>query len=307
MKVKNAEVHIGPAGWSYEDWERIVYPQPKPKGFRPPAFLARYFNTIELNNTFYRPPTAGFCYRWLKDVAEREDFLYTAKLWQGFTHEQEMDGERTPVSAGTEPVALGAGRPRRERWTGRDVEAFRSGISPLVKAGRLGALLMQFPWSFRYSAQNEDYLRELVSEFADLPLVLEVRHKGWVQPEALSFVESLGVGFCNIDQPAIRDNLPLTAHAFGPVGYLRLHGRNYQSWFAQDAGRDARYDYTYKPEELDQIQAALEEIAARVERMFVIANNHYRGQAVATGLQLIKRLTGERVEAPGRIGELYGV
>ena len=99
--------------------------------------------------------------------------------------------------------------------------------------------------------------------------------------------------------------LPLTAHAFGPVGYLRLHGRNAETWFDQDAGRDARYDYLYNNEELDEIQAALEEIAERVERMFVIANNHYRGQAVATGLQILNRLTGEDVGAPGRVAELY--
>jgi len=306
--LRNAAVHIGPAGWSYEDWEGTVYPDAKPKGFRPPAFLAQYFNTIELNNTFYRPPSPGFCYRWLKDVADRPDFLYTAKLWQGFTHEQEIGGEEGPAAAEAGPPAeVRSGGRRRGRWAQRDVEAFRNGIAPLVQAGRLGALLMQFPWSFRYSAQNEGYLRELADEFGDLPLVLEVRHKGWVQPEALRFVESLGIGFCNIDQPAFRDNIPLTTHAFGPVGYLRLHGRNAETWFAKDAGRDARYDYTYKPQELDELQAALEEIAARVERMFVIANNHYRGQAVATGLQLMQRLTGERLEPPGRIGELYGV
>jgi uncharacterized protein YecE (DUF72 family) len=278
-----AHIYVGPAGWSYEDWNGIVYPEPKPKGFRPPQFLARYFNAIELNTTFYRPPSPGFCYRWLKDVAERPDFLYTAKLWQRFTHE------------------------RAEHWGREDVTTFRQGIAPLAEAGKLGALLMQFPWSFRYNEQSKDLLSELVDEFRDLPLVLEVRSAGWVQEQALRFIESLRIGFCNIDQPAFRGNIPLTAHAFGPVGYLRLHGRNAETWFAEDAGRDARYDYLYKPDELDQIQAALEQIAERVERMFVIANNHYRGQAVATGLELIHRLTGEPVEAPGRVAELYNL
>ncbi len=275
-----AAVYVGTAGWSYKDWDGIVYPDPKPKGFRPPTFLSRYFNTIELNNTFYRPPNPGYCQRWLKDVEGREDFLYTAKLWQRFTHE------------------------RDEHWTAEDVEVFRRGIAPLADAGKLGALLMQFPWSFRFSARSQDRLRELADEFGDLPLVLEVRSRGWVQDEPLRFIESLGVGFCNIDQPRFRSNIPLTAHAFGDVGYLRLHGRNYEAWFDKNAGRDERYDYMYKDSELDEIQAALDEISRQVERMFVIANNHYRGQAVATGLLLLERVTGEHVEPPGRVGEL---
>ncbi len=280
--IHGARLFVGPAGWSYADWEGIVYPKPKPRGFRPPTYLANYFNTIELNNTFYRPPNPGHCHRWVQDIAERADFLYTAKLWQRFTHE------------------------RREPWTADDVSVYRKGIEPLVRAGRLGAVLVQFPWSFRFNQRSMDHISALVQEFGDLPLVVEVRSRAWVQDASLAFLESLGVGFCNIDQPEMRGNIPLTTHAFGATGYLRLHGRNAQTWFAKGAGRDARYDYLYGPAELDQIQAAVEDTARRVERMFVIANNHYRGQAVATGLELIHRLTREGVEAPGRIEELYG-
>ena len=283
MRAGNAELYVGPAGWSYKDWEGIVYPRPKPKGFRAPQFLSRCFNCIELNTTFYRPPNPAYSARWVRDVEGRPDFLYTAKLWQAFTHE------------------------RGEHWTRKDVQVFRDGIAPLVEAGKLGALLVQFPWSFRYNPRSEDHVRGLVDEFRDLPLVFEVRHGGWLQDEALRFIESLGIGFCNIDQPALRDNIPLTSVAFGRVGYLRLHGRNAKAWFDKDAGRDQRYDYFYSDAELDEIQAALEEIAERVERMFVIANNHYRGQAVAAGLQVVRRLGGEMPDPPGRVGDLYGL
>jgi len=281
MKLAQADLYVGPAGWSYKDWDGIVYPQPKPKGFRPPQYLADYFNVIEVNSTFYRPPNPGYCHRWVQDVEDRPGFLYTAKLWQRFTHE------------------------RDRAWQAKDVQVFRDGIAPLVDAGRLGALLVQFPWSFRFNPRNADYVASLVDEFGDLPLVVEMRSKAWVQDQALQIIEKLGTGFCNVDQPAFSSNIPLTSHAFGPIGYLRLHGRNYDTWFAKDAGRDERYDYLYKGDELDEIQAAIEEISARVERMFVIANNHYRGQAVATGLELIHRLTKEGVEAPGCVAELY--
>jgi len=280
-KKDGAEIYVGPAGWSYADWEGIVYPQPKPRGFRPPSYLAQWFNTIELNNTFYRPPSASMCERWVKDVADRPEFLYTAKLWNRFTHQ------------------------RDEQWTQQDVRVFRDGMAPLVDAGRLGALLVQFPWSFHYGQPSKDHLSGLVEELGDLPLVVEVRGSEWVREEPLDFIRSLGIGFCNIDQPTMRGNIPLTAHAFGRVGYLRLHGRNAEAWFAEDAGRDRRYDYLYSPSELDEIEAALGKIAEQVERMFVIANNHYRGQAVATGLELIRRAMGEALPPPGRVGELY--
>jgi uncharacterized protein YecE (DUF72 family) len=286
-KKSGAEVFIGPAGWSYEDWEGIVYPPKKPRGFRPPAYLAQWFNTIELNNTFYRPPAAKMAERWVKDISDRPDFLYTAKLWQRFTHER---SERSG---------------RAEHWTAADVATFRTGIGPLTEAGRLGAMLVQFPWSFHYSEAGQDYVRELVDEFRDLPLVLEVRSGEWVREEPLDFIRSLGIGFCNIDQPAMRGNIPLTAHAFGRIGYLRLHGRNTEAWFAEDAGRDRRYDYLYSPAELNEVEAALGKIAEQVERMFVIANNHYRGQAVATGLELVRRAVGEELPPPGRVGEMY--
>jgi len=278
-----ADLYVGTAGWSYDDWKGIVYPQSPPRGFRGLRFLADYFNTLELNNTFYRPPRPGFCRAWLRDVADRPDFSFTAKLWQRFTHE------------------------RAAGWSESELTLFRDGIAPLAEAGRLGALLVQFPWSFRYGEVARDWLSRLVDDFADAPLVLEVRSREWLGEEALEFIGSLGVGFCNIDQPRLRGNIPLTDHAFGKVGYLRLHGRNAEAWFAKGAGRDARYDYLYGPPELDEIQGAIERIAEKVERIYVIANNHYRGQAPVNALQLMGRLTGQEVPLPELLSQHYDI
>ena len=283
MKVHgtDAELYIGPAGWSYEDWKGIVYPKDQPRGFRGLEFLARYFNTVEINTSFYRPPRSGYCERWLEDVAGRPDFRFTAKLWRRFTHERE------------------------EWWSADDVGLFRESLSPITDAGMLGAVVVQFPWSYRYGETGREWLGELVGEFRDWPLVVEVRSTGWLEDAALRFIEGLGVGFCNIDQPALRGNIPLTSHTFGPVGYLRMHGRNAENWFAEGAGRDKRYDYLYSPSELDEIQSAVEKIAERVERMYVIANNHYRGQGPANALQLMGRLTGEWPPTPDLLAQHY--
>ena len=278
-----ADLYVGTAGWSYDDWKGIVYPVSPPKGFRGLRFLAQYFNTVELNNTFYRPPNPRYCQGWLRDVSDKPDFSFTAKLWQRFTHQREQP------------------------WTAQEVAVFRDGIAPLREVGKLGALLVQFPWSFRYGEPSRDWLSRVVAEFADMPLVLEVRSREWLRQEALEFIGQLGVGFCNIDQPRFRSNIPLTDHAFGSIGYLRLHGRNAEAWFAEDAGRDRRYDYLYGPQELDDIQTAIEKIADKVERMYVIANNHYRGQAPVNALQLMERLTGQDVPVPERLSKHYDI
>jgi len=281
MTIGSAELYVGPAGWSYADWKGIVYPEDAPKWFRGLKFLAGHFNTVELNNTFYRPPKPSYCKAWLRDVQDRADFSFTAKLWQRFTHERE------------------------ERWSAGDVELFRSSIAPITDAGMLGAIVVQFPWSFRYGDQSKDWLKMLVSDFADLPLVVEVRSSEWICDEALGFIKDMGVGFCNIDQPHLRQNIPLTSYGFGEVGYLRMHGRNAKTWFADDAGRDKRYDYLYSPSELDEIRGAVERIAEQVERIYVIANNHYRGQGPANALQLMEQLTQGEVPVPELLAQHY--
>jgi uncharacterized protein YecE (DUF72 family) len=262
-----------------------VYPEDKPKSFRGLQYLVEHygFNTIELNNTFYRPPRPSYCEKWLEDVSARSDFRFTAKLWRRFTHERE------------------------EPWSQEEVRQYREGVRPLVEANRLGAVLVQFPWSFRYGEGARDWLSGVVGEFGDLPLVVEIRSVGWLEEEAVDFLEGLGVGFCNIDQPGLRGNIPLTDYGFGPTGYLRMHGRNYESWFSDDSDRDERYDYLYSGAELDEIAGAVASMAEKVEEMYVIANNHYRGQAPANALQLMSRLSGQGGEAPAPLAEHYNL
>ena len=151
--MKETQIRVGPAGWSYEDWAGIVYPLRRPRGFHEASYLADYFDTIELNVTFYRPVTPETARGWLGRVAHNPRFLFTAKLWQQFTHE-------------------GALTPSNER-------EFRPAIETLAQAGKLGALLAQFPWSFKNTAEDRDYLEKLAERFRDFPLVVEVRHASW--------------------------------------------------------------------------------------------------------------------------------
>ena len=268
-----SRLYIGPAGWQYDDWYGPVYPSPRPRGFDPLAYLASYFNLIEINSTFYRIPVAATCRKWLERVEAHAGFMFTAKAHQSFTH-------RTDSSA-------------------IDRGEFVHAMSPLHEKGRLGAVLLQYPWSFRFEEGARKRLETLVADLRVLPLALEVRHASWESDEAQAYLQSLNVSVSGVDQPLLGDSLRPYRFRAGPAGaYFRLHGRNYKNWFAPDAGRDARYDYLYKPDELAPWADVIKAAASASERVFVVLNNHFRGQAPANALELQALLTGRRLSAP---------
>ena len=270
---------IGLAGWSYPDWKGRVYPAKPPRGFDPLAYLAGYFDTIEINSTFYRIPTVKTIRDWASRVAGNPGFKFTAKLPQAFTHIRQPNAQ--------------------------DEAALKAALAPLHEAGRLGALLLQFPYAFHHTPANRAYLHQLVQRFRDYPLVLEVRHRSWDVPSVYEFLRESGVGFCNIDQPQVSYSLGLTQQVTSAIGYLRLHGRNTATWFQDNANRDARYDYLYSAPELEEITEALLHIAAQARDVYLIANNHFRGQAALNALDVRHRLTRAPVNVPPQMLTTY--
>jgi len=276
-------IRFGPAGWTYKDWEGIVYPKPKPKGFDPLVAIASLFDTIELNTSFYGPVTPHNAHLWLDRTAFNPDFRFTAKLWRRFTHE------------------------RDEPWTAEDVRWGRVGLGILQEAGRLGAVLAQFPWSFRNTPENRDHVDALASAFEGFPLVLEVRHASWNEPSYYAELVERGLGFVNIDQPLFKNSIAPSARATASVGYVRVHGRNYKEWFQHKAAPVDRYDYLYSARELAPWAERTKEVAAhpRVEDVYVITNNHARGKGVTNALMLKAMVTGKKVEAPATLLREY--
>ena len=275
----NPAILVGPAGWSYTDWEGIVYPRHKPRGFHQAAYLAQFFDTIEINTSFYSPPRAEVVKAWAARIAFNPNFKFTAKLWKRFTHERNANLQ--------------------------DEKMFKQGMAPLVTEGRLGALLLQFPWSFRNTPENHEYLSGLIMQFMEYPLVLEVRHSSWNKPEVFEWLAGLGVGFCNIDQPVIGQSIAPSARATAPVGYVRLHGRNYEHWFTSNEHPEERYNYLYSQAELEPWAARIQNIARRTEVTFVITNNHFQGKAIANALQLVSLLRNQPVRVPETLQEFY--
>ena len=284
-------IRIGTAGWSYKDWEGIVYPARVRRELHPAEYLARYFDVIEINTSFYGPIKPELAKLWCRKVAGvNPEFTFTAKLYKAFTHAP--GGEVQPTSAATLSP------------TEKDEHEVKAGLEPLAEAGKLGALLMQFPISFKNTPPNRDYLTELVRRFQEYPRVVEVRHASWNNEDVLRYFTEKGVSFCNIDQPLLGRAIAPTTHATAPIGYVRLHGRNYEHWFEHEKPHD-RYNYLYSEGELAKWKPRIEEIARKTEVTYVVANNHFEGKAAVNGLQLKHMLTGRRVLAPETLVERY--
>lgn len=264
----------------YKDWEGIVYPPPR-RGFDRLGLLASLFDTNEINSTFYRIPAPSMTRDWARRVAHNPKFLFTAKLYRGFTHERNATSE--------------------------DAKAVRAAMESLANAGQLGCLLVQVPMSFHATPDNRRALGAIFQDFSAFPLVAEFRHFSWDSSETIRLLEDAGVGFANIDQPRLKGNLPATAHVTGPVAYYRFHGRNAARWFGPDTSNEERYDYLYSKRELEPWVERIREGAARrpEANAYAVMNNHFRGQAVANALELQQMLTGEIREAPETLRETY--
>ncbi len=317
-------IRFGPAGWSYPDSPGHVYASDVRSRFDPLGYLASYFDTIEVNSTFYRPQLAKTYAAWVKRVRHNPEFRFTVKLWQLFTH-------GTTTARGGSPVPrAGSGT---GDWTPDDVRMVTEGLEVLRGEGRLGAVLAQFPWSLKPDIAGRERVVRVAETFRGWPLTVEVRHGRWGRPEELDLLRDIGVGFANIDQPVIGQSLPPTAHATGAVGYVRFHGRNYEHWFAERengapdvprighdtseapparSGRTARttaqrYDYLYTAEELAPWVERIKSLGAAdgVTDVYVITNNHYEGKGPANALMLRGMLEGRKVKAPPVLYETY--
>lgn len=260
-------IRIGPAGWNYKDWAGIVYPVKRPRDFSEPGYLAQYFDTLEINTSFYGPPQPKSAARWVSSIAHNPNFRFTAKLYRAFTHERNASPE--------------------------DERLVKEGMEPIAASNRLGALLLQFPISFKYTPENLEYVSRLQARFHDYALVLEVRHRSWDDEKVLDAVSELGIGMCNIDQPLIGRGLKPAAHVTSRVGYVRLHGRNYGNWFAENRSVAERYDYLYSIRELEPWAARVKAIAKHTEETYAVTNNHHVGKAVANAVELLALATNK--------------
>ncbi|MDZ7371858.1 MAG: DUF72 domain-containing protein [candidate division KSB1 bacterium] len=263
-------VLIGPAGWSYADWEGVFYPPNPPKSFSQLEYLSRFFPVVEVNMTFYRIPPVSLIHKWLQTV-ERRDFKFCIKAWQGFTHQSAE--------------------------TSVETVQFMRCLEPIAERQRLAAVLLQFPWSFKYSPESLARLEQLLAIFRPHPCAVEFRHGSWQTPQVYDLLRQNRVAFVNIDQPVIGESIVPSDEVTAPFAYVRLHGRNRANWFRQDAGRDDRYNYLYSADELKEWEERISNMAEKAPTI-VIFNNHFRGQATLNAFQLMYHLFKEPPMVP---------
>ncbi len=285
------QIYVGTAGWSYKDWEGIVYPAQLKKSQHPVEYLARYIDVLEINTSFYghiKPEWGKLWCRMARSV--NPQFQFTAKLNRAFTHSPIAVLEST--SADT------------IRATDEDERLAKEGLESVAQEEMLGAVLAQFPISFKNTNAKRDYLETVIEKFKYFPLVVEVRHNSWTNEGTLRYFAEKGVAFCNIDQPSLGKAITPSEHVTAAIGYVRLHGRNYQQWFDSDSRND-RYNYLYTEPELKGWKTRIDTIAGKAGKTFVIANNHFEGKAAVNALQLKHMLTGRSVSVPNTLLKKY--
>lgn len=262
----------------------MFYPPPgqRPRGrgkFDELRYYAEHFDTVEVNSTFYRPPSPTTAASWAKRTPA--GFEFSLKLYQKFTH-PEMFAKAT----GGDPSRLGQ----------KDVDEFRRALHPLADAGKLGALLAQFPASFKHEPESLAYLQWLLRAFDGYSLAVELRHRSWSDEGATveAMLRDHGAAWTQIDEPKFRSSIRqnLATHT-GGFYYLRLHGRNAAQWWKHEASED-RYNYLYKAEELQPFAAAARAAARGVKKAYLYANNHFSAKSVANAA-ILKHQLGQEV------------
>ncbi len=259
---------IGLGGWDHEVFDTCLYPRPGMSSQEKLAYYSRFFGVVEVRPTFWDDTiTADDAKEWLAAVAGAGTFLFVVKLHARFTHKKQFNAEAT-----------------------RNIRGI---LQLLEQHGRLGALLMQFPYAFTNTSTNRFHLARLAEIFRGFPVHVELRHDSWHQTSANGFLAENGLAPVSADLPRIRQFMPFSAAVTGDTAYLRLHGRNDKGWLLN--GFDARYDYLYNARELQELKRRLEALDQRARRVMVICNNTTGGKAIVNALQLVHAVRGERV------------
>lgn len=267
---------FGIAGWSYDDWLDVVYPRGTKDTL---SYVARYVDLLEINSSFYRPPSARTAAGWLRGTRVNPRLHFTAKIHQGLTHSEPMDATITAP--------------------------LQEGLRPLAESGRLLTLLAQFRYDFDDTPEHRDRIRSIRDAFASLaPLTVEVRHRSWQQPGPLAFLNAEHLTVANLDYPTGGDSFDMPLCRVGKRPYLRLHGRNREAWFSK-AGRNDTYNYLYSRDELDDIAHRAAALAKESDGLIAVANNHFQGKEMVNILELKSQLTGTPIEAPPLLERHY--
>jgi uncharacterized protein YecE (DUF72 family) len=246
------QTFIGTSGYSYVDWCGPFYPSALDKN-KMLEYYAKEFSFTEINSSYYHLPSPRLFVQLSKKTPE--DFIFTVKAYKSLTHE-------------------------REESVKEDTKKFCFALEPLLVAGKLGAVLLQFPYSFHNQEKNRHYLADLREIFTKaIPVVIEFRHYSWAKKATWDFLRSLDLGYVCVDAPKLRGLVGQETVCTTEIAYVRFHGRNSAKWWEHKNSYE-RYDYLYSEEEIREWAPKIQNLDKEAKQVFVAFNNHYRGQAV---------------------------
>ena len=257
------EIRIGTSGYSYEDWRGVFYPPDLPKG-EMLTYYARYFNTVEINSTYYSIPHRAVFYHMGRKTPA--DFDFIVKVHQEVTHIRQQ-----PAQSMSDLI-----------------EAIR----PLDEMAKFSGFLAQFPYSFKNTPENRDYLVHIKELCGVYPLFVEFRNWTWNQPMVEELLREHEIGYVNVDQPRLRGLLPPQDIVTTDTGYVRFHGRNTKEWWK--GTNETRYNYLYTKEELTEWVGRIGNILKRSTRGYIFFNNHPQGKAVQNAT-LLKEILNDQL------------
>jgi uncharacterized protein YecE (DUF72 family) len=271
--MAQGNIFIGTSGWSYPTgegtWNGYFYPtEKKPDEL---AYYSQFFRTVEINSTFYRPPEPRTAQSWVNRVPD--GFLFTVKLWQKFTHPkmyEKATGEIASISHD-------------------DITLFCRGIEPLANAGKLGALLAQFPPSFTNDNLGKQIILGLITHFGKYHLAVELRHRSWSDdPATTQLLQDGHVAWVQIDEPKFRTSLAESVPRTSDMAYFRFHGRNKEMWWKGDV--ETRYCYLYPASEIKELADKVKSVSEQSKTTFVFFNNHWKAYAPRNATDIMKAL-----------------
>jgi uncharacterized protein YecE (DUF72 family) len=292
------DLRIGTSGWSYPTgkgtWDGVFYPPKKQraKAFDELAFYAEHFDTVEVNSTFYGQPRPNVSRSWAARTPD--GFEFSVKLYKKFTHPrmfEESIRKSMKIPEGHDQAVRELMKP-----SAADLDEFKFGIDPLASAGKLGAVLAQFPPSFKDGPVERDYLTHLLHALSGYSVAVELRHRSWSDAfgATLDLLNDASAAWVQIDEPkfkvSIRQNRLPNVKGFY---YMRLHGRNAQQWWRHDTSED-RYNYLYSAEELSEFSDTAAAARELVEKTYLYTNNHFSAKSVANAA-MIKKQLGEPI------------
>jgi uncharacterized protein YecE (DUF72 family) len=250
--IKMGKIRFGTSGYHYKDWIGNFYPGDiKAKDFL--TYYSTKFNCVEINNTFYRMPSAHS----MKSMSEKvnSDFKFSIKATKTLTHEIDSN------------------------WK-NEATQFQTAMEPLLKNNSLSSVLFQFPQSFHYTPDNRIYLSNLLNEFKSIPCVVEFRRKDWQLERVYSSLDKREVGICLVDMPSLKNLPTFLPLVTGKNAYVRFHGRNDQTWYESSGVNGSnRYRYLYSESELKEPLPAIKVLKDKADLTQIFFNNHPEGAA----------------------------